>query len=223
LAKTMDTQQAIDFLFGLLLLHSRPSLKFEALEVLHAMKVKFPHLTISGKRIMPYLMEEADLYKNTLALGYAARQGSRGAKEDLQVSVARNELIELLERKLDTDLQRIFWLLGVSYPPGMILPLYKDIRDQNPDIRISTVELLDNILEPGLKKVVISIVESAMMEKLTPDDFQRLEVNVPTEMECYEMLLNGRDEQIKMAVLKLIETIDRPEFDHMLQVSGLGN
>jgi AAA family ATP:ADP antiporter len=219
LAEAMDTQQAMDFLFGLLVHHHHPALKLEALKVLHELKVKFPHLTISGKRIMPYLMEEADLYKDSLALSYAAQQGINHNGELPEVSVARKELIDLLEQKLDNDLNRIFWILGLSYPPGTILPLYDDLRHQDPDIRISTVELLDNVLEPGLKKVVISIVESAMQKKLSSDDMERLDLKVPTEMSCYELLLKGRDERIKLAVLKLISALKDPELDYLLQIA----
>ncbi len=219
LTQTMDTQQAVDFLFGLLMLHNHPALKIEALEVLHAMKTKFPNLTITGKRIMPYLMEEVDLYKNTLALNYAAQQGKKSEEEDPAVSISRKELTDLLEQKLDSDLKRIFWLLGLGYPSGIILPLYKDLRKKNQDLRISTVELLDNILDPALKKVVISIVESAMMEKMSVEDLGRMEVNIPTEISCYESILNGKDDQLKMAVLKLIHVLKNPELDHLLQLA----
>ncbi|HUR31401.1 MAG TPA: Npt1/Npt2 family nucleotide transporter [Saprospiraceae bacterium] len=216
LAETMDTQQAIDFLFGLLIQHHYPALKLEALEVLHKIRAKFPHLSISGKRIMPYLMEEADLYKDTLALCYSAQQGSSIHDQDIAVSEARKELTDLLEDKLDDDLKRIFWILGLSYPPGLILPLYHDLRHQDQDMRISTVELLDNLLDPNLKKAVISIVESAMLDKLSHDDLGRLEVNIHSENACYESILNGNDEELKNAVLKLIKAMKDSEFEYLL-------
>ena len=219
LMQAMDTQQAVDFLFGLLMHHHHPALKFEALEALHAIKTKFPNLTITGKRIMPYLMEEVDLYKNTLALCYASPQRHDSEDEDPEVTAARNKLIELLEQKLDHDLKRVFWLLGLSYSSSIILPLYEDLRKQDQEIRINTVELLDNILDPGLKKVVISIVESAMIGKLSTDDLDRLDINVPKELSCYESILEGRDEQLKVAVLKLIEAMKNPEFEHLLKLT----
>ncbi|MDQ3016747.1 MAG: hypothetical protein M3R25_08555 [Bacteroidota bacterium] len=220
LAITMDTQQAIDFLFGLLVQHHHPALKLEALEVLHKVKAKFPHLTITGKRILPYLMEEAELYKNTLALNYTARQSKSNKSLEPAVTEARNELIRLLEQKLDHDLKRIFWLLGLTYSPSQILPIYDELRDQDPDIRISAVELLDNILDPGLKKAVISIVESALLQQLSEDDLERLEVEIPSELSYYESLLQGKDDQLKMAVLQLIAAMKDPEFDHLLQLAS---
>lgn len=219
LAETMDTQQAIDFLFGLLKHHHHPALKLEALEVLHKVKAKFPHLTITGKRIMPYLMEEAELYKNTLALSYTAQQSWKNLNEDQAISDARKELITLLEQKLDSDLKRIFWVLGLSYPPGLILPLYDDLRHKDHNMRINTVELLDNVLDPNLKKVVLSIVETAMLDKLSGDDLDRLDLTVPTEISCYESLLKGKDEEIKEAVLNLLAALNNPEFNELIRLA----
>lgn len=220
LAESMDTQQAVDFLFSLLVQHQHPALRFEALVVLHTLKTKFPHLTIPGKRIIPLLLEEAEVYKNLLALNYTATKNRKSLHEDPDITGARTALIDLLENKLDNNLKRIFWLLGLSYPSGTILPLYKDIRNEDPDIRISTVELLDNILEPGLKKVVISIVESAMQETLSEDDFERLEIDVLSEIACYQSIMQGNDEQLKQAVLKLIEAMKDPKMEQLLDITS---
>ena len=203
LAEDMETEEAIDFLFNLLIQHRHPVIKFETLEVLHRMKSKFPRLSIGLKRIMPLLMEETDLYKDTLAISYAAQhRGDEAESPELQE--ARKELIELLERKLDHNLKRIFWLLGLSYPPGTIQPLYTNIRHQDQQMRISAVEFLDNILEPNVKKAIISIVESAVLEQLTPEDLDRLEIKVHSQQECYDAILNGNDEQLKHAVQRII-------------------
>ncbi|MEP6794126.1 MAG: hypothetical protein ABJB16_07360 [Saprospiraceae bacterium] len=219
LAETMDTQQAVDFLFDLLVQPHPPFVKIEILEVLHRLKAKFPHLTISGKRIMKFLMHEAALYKDTLALSYAAEQKLKTDDEAPAIHFARKELIDMLENKLDHILKRIFWLLGLNYPPGMILPLYDDIRHEDPDIRISTVELLDNILEPAYKKVVISLVETATLHGLSGNDLNRLELKIPTEYSSYESLLQSKDDEVKLAVLKLIETLKNPMFDPLIRLA----
>ncbi|MGB4847656.1 MAG: HEAT repeat domain-containing protein [Saprospiraceae bacterium] len=219
LAENMDTQQAVDFLFNLLVHPHPPSVKLEVLEVLHRVKEKFPHLAISSKRIMSFLMQETDLYKDTLALSYAARESRKKYIETPAITSARNELIDMLERKLDHNLKRIFWIVGLHYPPGMILPLFEDLRHQDQNIRISTVELLDNILEPPYKKVVISLVESALQNNLSSHDLDRLDLGIPTEYSSYESLLKGKDEDIKLVVLKLIEALKNPMFDPLIRMS----
>jgi AAA family ATP:ADP antiporter len=183
------------------------------------MKVQFPNLNITGKRISPHLVQETDLYKTTLALNYAARQILKNESVPPEVHIARNELISLLEKRLDHDLKRIFWLLGLSFPFGSIHSLYKDLRHEDPNIRISTVELLDNLLDPGLKKIVKSIMESVLLEKLSDDDLNRLQVNIPTEFSCYETILKGKDERLKAAVINLLEALNKPEFSSLLNKS----
>lgn len=216
LVKHMDSQQAVDFLFGLLVHHQQPALKHEVLEVLHDMKSKFSNLNISGKRIMPYLTAEAEMYKRSLALNFAARHNQNGTNDSIHTSAARRDLLTLLEEQMEGDLRRIFWLLGLTYPPGTILSLYKDLRNQDPDLRISTVELLDNILEPGLKKVVISIVEIAMMENLSDADLERLEIEIMNDVSCYEALLKSKNEKLRHAVTRLIQSLQDPEYGKLL-------
>ena len=220
LAQRMETQQAIDFLFGLLVHHQHPALKLEALEVLHKIKAKFPSLTITAKRIMPILVEEAGLYKDTLALSYVAQQSKDRSGENPHVHATREDLIQMLERKLDNTLKRIFWILGLSYPPGTMVPLFRNLRNQDQNIRISAVELLDNLLDPPMKKVVLSIVETAMLGKLTLEDLERLELTIPDEESCYEMLLTGKDDQLKIAVLDVLEAMQDERFDYLVEMAA---
>ena len=219
LAESMDTQEAVDFLFGLVQ-HSDPTAKLEALEALHKIKVKFPHLTISGKRLLPILMEEADLYRDTLAISYAAEQNLDMYAENSEISIARKELIKLLERRLDNNLERIFWVLGLQYRQGMILPLYKDIRHTDHNIRMNTVELLDNILDPQLKKVIIPIVETVMHDNKSSIAINRLELDIPSILVCFESLFKGEDDQIKLAVLALIDALDHPDYIPVLELAA---
>ncbi len=219
LAENMDTQQAVDFLFNLLVYPHPPNVKLEVLEVLHRVKEKFPHLAISSRRIMSFLMQETDLYKDTLALSYAAQESRNKHTETPAITSARNELIDMLERKLDHNLKRIFWIVGLHYPPGMIIPLFEDIRHQDQNIRISTVELLDNILEPPYKKVVISLVESALHDHLSSHDLDRLDRDIPTEYLTYESLLKGKDDEVKLLVLKLIESLNNPKLDPLIHMA----
>lgn len=217
IAETMNTQQAIDYLFGLVQ-HREPAVRLEAIKTLHKMKKKFPHLTINGKRVLPVLMEEIDLYKNSLAMSHAARRDEI-LLGDPEMRLASNELLKLLERRSERTLQRIFWILGLTYPPDMILPLFKDIRNEDPHIRINTIELLDNILEPALKKVVIPIVEIAMLEPQLEELFARLEIHLPTEDTYFESMIKGQDEALKMAALTLINKMNNPRFAHLLHIA----
>jgi AAA family ATP:ADP antiporter len=165
-------------------------------------------------------MEEAGLYRNTYAIRYSAKQNHGVEKEDPETSHARRELIELLERRLDMILERIFWVLGLTYPPVIIMPLYKDLRHEDPNVRINSVELLDNILDPAIKKIVIPIVETAIMDDMTDDTLTRLELKAPNEISSFESLLKGDDDLLKLAVLALIKSMDDPNFNRLLHLAA---
>ncbi len=219
LAESMDTQQAVDFLLGLVQHHDQVA-NLEALESLHKVKAIFPHLTISGKRVMPILVKETDLYRNTLAIKYVAHQGLKKQKEDTKIHQARKELIELLDGKLECILEQIFLVLGLTYPPGSIMPLLKDIRSKDAQTRINTVELLDNILDPVFKKIMIPIIESAMLDQMTHQEISRLELDIPTEKSYFQSLLKGDDDQLKLAVLNLIEALNHSDFDPIVAMAA---
>ncbi len=227
LAERMDKQKAIDFLFELVQ-HRDVAVKLEALQTLHSMKGQYPHLTINSNKVMQFLMAEIGLYRDTLALNYTARQTIK-AEESADSVVASNELTNLLERRLDNTLERIFQLLGLKYPPSEILPVYEGLQNRDPDIRMNAVDFLDNILDPSLKHVLIPIVETAMMENLSKEILERLDIDPPSESACLERLLDGRDDRIKLAVLKLVasrkqsgwqQLVERVLDDENLRVAG---
>ena len=68
---------------------------------------------------------------------------------------ARKKLIHLLEHRLDENLERIFKLLELKYPPDEIDTVYKNIKSDKSDLRVNAIEFLDNLLEVNLKKVLI--------------------------------------------------------------------
>ena len=80
--------------------------------------------------------------------------------------------------------------------------------------------MLDNLLDPPMKKVVLSIVETAMLGKLTLEDLERLELTIPDEESCYEMLLTGKDDQLKIAVLDVLEAMQDERFDYLVEMAA---
>ena len=102
----------------------------------------------------------------------------------------------------------------------MILPLYDGLHVQDHEMRINTVELLDNILDPPLKKAVISIVECATLDHLSIDDLNRLDLSVPNEQSCFEAILRGDDTQLKLAVLHLIEAMADPDYNELILIAA---
>lgn len=210
----LDAQESVSALLSFLET-SDVLLRLESLRALNTMKQEFPNLKIQEEGIVGFIIKESKMYKTTLAVLY--KQNEKLNLDENENSVlARQQLIELIEKRLDGTLERIFRLIGLRYPPEDVIQVYNGIKSVNRDVRISSVEFLDNLLEPNLKKTLIPIVESAWFEHISSDMLTTLNVEVPSQKECLELLLQGRDVRLKMAVFKLLEALDNADLNSIV-------
>lgn len=205
LLDSVGTQPAVDFLFELFE-YSDFVVRQEALRTLTTLKQKFPYLKFDQKYVVRRIFAEANLYQDTLSALYAQNQLSsqKGDETSNEIVIARKSLINLLERRLDGNLERIFRLLGLKYPTGDMMDIYHGIQSNKSDMRLNALEFLDNLLEPNLKKVLIPIVETAMLESISEEVIRNLNLVIPDEYNCLQMLLQGKDFRVKLATLYLI-------------------
>lgn len=205
----MDSQVAVEALLSFLKTED-VNLRLEALRSLNTIQHNFPHLKISKEDIVGYIIDEANLYKETLGVLYLQNQ-MLPVEEPEEIHLAREKLIELVERRLDGTLERIFRLLGLRYPPEDVIPVYEGIKSVNPDTRTNSVEFLDNLLEPSLKRTLVPIIETALFDSISNKAISDLKVKIPDESVCLSLLLEGRDPKLKMAVFKLISALNNKE------------
>jgi AAA family ATP:ADP antiporter len=211
----IGTQTAVDFLFGQFE-HPDQVVRFEVLRALNHLNTQFPYLRFQRDRVMRNILLEARLFSDTLAILYAqntiAEPNLQYTDNQAAVAEGRSGLIRLLEGRLDRNLERIFRLLGLKYPPDDIYNIYRSIQSKQADMRNDALEFLDNLLEPNLKKVLIPLVESAMMEGVSEKVIKRLGLKVPGEYECFSHLLKGKDVRIALAVLYIIRQMRDPKY-----------
>lgn len=214
LAKSIDTQHTIDYLFGFLR-HPDIALRAKTLEVLYSKQGKDPHLYISKKRLSDNLKQEAKQYKIILLLNYTAEKIMMKYEEDHNVKSTLNMIVQILRTKREGIIKNIFLFLRLFYPPELITPLSKDIRSQDIKIRIDALELLDNILSPLQKKIVLPLVETEIADSLSEQLIERFAFRIPEELELYRLLLEAGDEHITPKVLTLIKELDQNKFKHL--------
>ncbi len=211
IVEKIGIQPSVELLF-ILLDKDDIQLKMEALRSLNNLKEKFPQLKFHQKLVIKKILNEAHLYMETLFALNAQITAMDPKVSNLEMeqfenqSKARKNLIDLLERRLDGNLERIFRLLGLKYPPDDILTIYSSLQSKKPEMRFNAVEFLDNLLETNLKRVLLPIVETALLDNISESNIRNLNLNlkIPNEFECLSTLLDGRDSKIKMAVLYLI-------------------
>ncbi|MCB0557799.1 MAG: HEAT repeat domain-containing protein [Lewinellaceae bacterium] len=207
----IESQSCVQFLFSLLD-YEDLVVRLEALRSLNTLKNRFPHLKFKKKDLLQQILEEARLYQNTLSVLYIQARNAEAEVAQSESYKARKSLISLLERRLDGSLERMFRLVGLKYPPEDIIPIFKGVQSKHPNLRISAIEFLDNLLDMDFKKILIPIVETAMLETISEEAIRGLNLKLPTEFQCFELLLNGKDFRVKLAVLYLIGQLGNRQY-----------
>jgi len=214
------TQKAINTLLNLTN-NTEHTVKIEALDALKRLKWKYSHLRINDRFIVDKILDECNLYQNTLSVIHSQiviqyKQDTQHPETE-QVNKARKNLIHLLELRLDRQLQRIFRFLGIKYPPNDIDPVFNSILHGKEEQRIHAIEFLDNILDNHLKKELISVVESSLTGVISEEKIKRLNLKVLSEIECYNELLSRKDVKLKLAVLRLIEVSKNDKLNPVIE------
>lgn len=218
IVKNIGAQRSVNFLFELFE-HDDLVVRQEALRGLNTLKNNHPQLKFSQKSVVHQIFNEAQLYQNMLSILHAQLKikNSDEAASTFEIRDARKSLVNILEKRLDRNLERIFRLLGLKYSSDDILVIYKGLHSKQPGLRINAIEFLDNLLQPGLKKVLIPLVETTMLETISEEAIKNLHLGIPDEYECFGMLLQGRDLRIKLAVLYLIAQLKNPVYLPLIQ------
>ncbi|MCU0643307.1 MAG: hypothetical protein MUC94_03515 [bacterium] len=223
----LGTQKSADVLIQNLATRD-PLVRYEVVTALYKLRSKFPYLKFRETIIVKNIFEEARNYTDTLTFLYS--QGKANSKQVKQQSTnlnydglkrARELLVRLLDQRLDTNLKRIFRLLGLKYQPEDIENAYLGIKSKKPDVRINAVEFLDNLLEMNLKKIIIPIAESALVDAIIEDSAEALELTIKSEYECLATLLSSEDSHLQIIALDLISYLKDDQY--LPQISRLIN
>jgi len=220
LMENIGIQKSVDYLFELVDFNDLV-IRNESIKSLNNLKKNFINLKFKRKYVVQKIFDEARLYHDTLAVLYAQLSLYPYKLGDelngLKKLEARKSLINLLERRLDGNLERIFRLLGLRYQLDEMLIVFHGIKDSKEDIRANSIEFMDNLLEPNLKKIILPIIEVATLNTITEEAITNLKLKIPSEIECLEVLLQGRDLKIKLAVLFLITELKDSKYIPIVQ------
>lgn len=210
----IDQQRSVDTLVQNLNIKDR-AIRIKIIDALYELRQKAPHLQFKEPDIIHLIFEEANDYLITLSYLYNQLHIDIKDEEDekkqqlsKEIAKARALLTTSLEKRVDLKLERIFRILGLKYPPNDIESAYAGIKSNDIELRINAVEFLDNLLDSDLKKVIVPIAESALIDDVTVTTLQKFGIKNIDEFECLSSLLQTGDNVLKIQTLKLIEYFD---------------
>ncbi|GAA3597683.1 Npt1/Npt2 family nucleotide transporter [Flavivirga amylovorans] len=207
------SQQSVNVLFSVFINSDDLAIRIESLKALSNLKSEKSELAFDKNKIAKLILEECKLYDVTLnamhtqiIMHYFKKKKLKHALSEKEID-ARESLMELLERRLDAGLERIFKLLELKYSKKDIQIAYQGILSEEQEKRTNAIEFLDILLNPKLKNVLIPIVEASILDTSSEEVIEMINKNKVTEMDCFTSILKGRDLKLKLAVLYLIQQI----------------
>jgi AAA family ATP:ADP antiporter len=130
-------------------------LRYKILKALNRLRADDPTLKFESRKVLNLLFAELrHYYRRTqllLAFNPAAAQDSEPGPQDL--------LTLSLREGLEKTMERIFRLLGLLYPHQDIHQAYYGLRSPRAQSRANTLEFLDNLLDPALRKFLLPLID----------------------------------------------------------------
>lgn len=208
--KSFNSQIAVTALFQLLN-DTDLSIRLEVIRALSDLRKNRSELKFDKYKVVDLIFDECKLYHMTVSAMHSQiiisyRNRKKSHKEiSLEERDARTSLLELLERRLDAGLERIFRLLGLKYTQKDIEMVYEGLLNDQQEARTNAIEFLDNLLTGNLKRTLLPIIEESALDISSEEIMQKIMHKIPTELECFQILLKGNDLKLKLAVLYLIQ------------------
>ncbi len=203
----IDSQKAVNFLCSSLGVNDI-SLRYQVIRALNRLRNRFPGLRFDRNIIKEHIGKEIELYRSILRAWIGQMRIQEKEFQRHRISGAldpqrvRKLLTTALGERLELCLERIFRLLGLLYPSKDIWDAFHVLGGRNPALQANAIEFLDNILDSGLKKNLIPIVETARAEALTQKDCV-LNLSPISEPDSIRGLLQGQDNWLKACSLFL--------------------
>lgn len=214
----IDRQQTVDTLFALVerwYPHDLP-LRMEVLRALNAVRRDFPQRKMPAKTIYRLIVTEAHAYESQqrqLSVQLSLVHHLKYRDEKLY----REAYVSLLRQRMAGTFNRLFRLLGLRYPPADIVPVHLALNSENASIQISGIEFLDNLLELSLKRLIVPLLDQRQRRlqyegRRLSGSNDSLDTLHRQEFKALRRLLRGRDQQMKVAALRLISTLRDPRY-----------
>ncbi|WP_430409340.1 Npt1/Npt2 family nucleotide transporter [Kordia sp.] len=211
--ESFKTQNAVNVLMGLM--KSRDfTIRLEASRSLLKLNNKQARLVFNTRLLKSLILKETKHYKQALeAQTFLNQLITLDADEAIdtvvvpELTLARQNIVEVLEEQLDISLRTVFKLLAIIYDEDDIKIAYAGLLSDVKEARINALEFLDNLLKGQLKFKLIPLLEHYVIEDDSVHNVL-LKSKITDEKICLTSLIKYRGKRIKLEVLALIKVLN---------------
>ncbi len=214
----IDSRASVTLLFELIERYEPADLelRMEVIRALNAIRRDYPNRSIPPKAIFRMIVNEAHRYEQLQEHLNVQNILTEVANSDEETQ-HRLYFATLLQQRMNGVFERMMRLIGLRYPAADIIPVHRGLRSEKRTEQLSALEFLDNLLEMSLKRLVIPLLErrqrqiNAVSHNILPIT-TGMDVLRQQEFKRLRRILRGRDQRMKVAVVRLMGSLDDPRY-----------
>ena len=166
-----------------------PFMKYYVVKALNSLRTKHSDLKFDRQELETALINETKEYYQIYTILYN--------QDNFSDTAAARLLRRTLTEKSNANLEIIFRLLGLVYPPNDIFYAYQGYVSGKKNLQVNAVEFLDNLLTRDLKRYILPIIEDITQDMIIQKAEELFRVGLRNREEALEILFNGRDLWLK--------------------------
>ena len=173
-------QEATDCLLGILMVEEEASMRHEVVRGLTKLRLRSRH----GLEFPKWIIRR-QIAKEALTCQRVAEIAAMYRRAPDAGRTPNDPVLQLLIILTEESVQQIFRLLSLIYRPEDMYLIYNQMQESDSYVRADALELLDNLIDPGLRKLVVPVLdENEFLERLS----DRYDEPVPEGKDAYALL-----------------------------------
>lgn len=156
-----DGQETADCLLGMLMVEEDALIRQELIRGLTKLRIRSPRLEFPKRVVRRQIAKEVRTYQRIIQFSSLCHRMAP------DLSNEQDPAVGLLRLLTEETLQQIFRLLALVYRPDDIYLIYNQLREPDAYVRADALELLDNLVDPGLRWLIFPVLdENRFLERV---------------------------------------------------------
>jgi hypothetical protein len=184
------------------LIQSDPGLRFDLLKALNKVRRREPGLVLPNDHFVDVLTAELTGYYRSLQILAALEpQAVLSRRSGGEATL----LTRALRERMDYELERIFRLLALIYPPRDVYNAFVGLTTGRPQLQANALELLEYMLKPDHYRLLACAIDPEIVPQEKLNFAQRLcRTTVGSKIEALRTLLRSNDRWLCACALHTI-------------------
>ena len=194
------------------------SVSIKAIDSLLELSQRYPEAKTHNSYISAKIIKACKVYENLLL--FIEHQLEYEPSGDPDLEEARQGLVTLLQHRLDSQLDRIFKLIGIRYPKEALGTILKASVSEDNETHSNAIEYIDNLIDRDLKTVLFPVIDAARLDNSNRHSQITSHNQTPFKAyDAYAYILKQHDTRLKHAVLHLIKHLNSKAFLPLIEAA----